>query len=354
MSRKKTGKVLFRGVESGMFVFRIIVLLLFIGFWFSGISTIPSKDVGILTHFGKVVPSSTRANVRQPGLVLALPKPIGALHLSPSSQVQTVEVEDVWKSLETEIKNNKIDPLLEGYCISGDNNVVQTSLRVKYYIRDAEAWTFCLGKKQEDKEHLIRSLVLASLTQTISGWKEDEVLQLQRTYEVPRESVAGTENQAPQEMVAVTEKLDEVVQRRAQKRLDALESGIFISGIEFQQMHCPRHVYKEFVNVRTTRTTAETERHAAEGEASRMKRNAETLVTNRITWAKNYREVLLAEATAEQREFEPLYREYTRAPELVWQRIYMDTVQQVMGTVGTVDFVPPNTRVILPNSEERK
>ncbi len=332
-----------------MTLFRLTVLVLVIFYWLSGIKTVGTTDVGILTRFGKVVPSSKNEKVRQPGIVLALPKPIDNLLLEPKT-VQELEISKVWASLDLPIKNNKIDPLMEGYCLTGDQNVVQTKLMVKYFITDAQACRF--GVK--DPQALIESLVLASLTQSISGWGVDEVLQLQRTYEVVRQADGETSVEHAPQKVAVTEKLGELVMRRAQTRLDALESGITLNQIEFLNMHYPRHVNKEFVNVQTARIAAETERHAAEGDAGRMKQGAKTLAGNVVTQAQTYRQDMVAQAGAERREFEPLFREYQKSPDLVWQRIYMDTVQQVMGNVGTVDFVPGGTRVILPSSEDRK
>lgn len=350
MSHKKPGKVLFQGMESGMTLFRVAVLVLVVIFWLSGIQTVGTTEVGVLTRFGRIVPNRANEKIRPSGFVPAMPKPIDELIRVPGKdQLQQLQITDVWRSLEDPIQNNKIDPLVEGYCITGDQNIIQTSITVKYYIRDAQAYHFGL----ENPDDLIEDLVLASLTQSVSGWNVDEVLQMQRTYEVARQADSATAAQA-EEMVAVTEKLGDLVAGRAQKRLDALQSGVILNQIEFQHMHYPRHVNKEFVNVQTARIAAETERHAAEGDADRMKENAKTLADNEITWAQNYRQNVLARAGAQQREFEPLYLEYTRSPELVWQRIYMNTIQEIMGKVGAVDFVPGNTRVILPSSEDRK
>lgn len=333
-----------------MMLFRVAVLVLMVIFWLSGIQTVGTTDVGVLTRFGRIVPNRNNEKVREPGIVLAMPKPIDELvRVAGKDQLQQLQITDVWASLEKAIQNNKIDPLVEGYCITGDHNIVQTSVTVKYFVRDAQAFRFGL----ENPDELIRDLVLASLTQSVSGWNVDEVLQMQRTYEVARQADSATSAQAV-EMVTVTEKLGDLVAQRAQKRLDALESGVMLNQIEFQHMHYPRHVNKEFVNVQTARIAAETERHAAEGDASRMINSAKTQAENIITRAQNTYQEVLARARAEQHEFEPLYLEYTQSPGLVWQRIYMNAIQEVMGNVGAVDFVPGNTRVILPSSEDRK
>ncbi|MDO4551186.1 MAG: SPFH domain-containing protein [Planctomycetia bacterium] len=370
MAQKKPGKVLFKGMESGMRFFRVMVLLLIIYFWLSGIQTVQTTNVGILTRFGKVVPSET-SNVRQPGIVLALPRPIDELIQIPKGQEQKIEIEDVWASLDLPIKNNKIDPLREGYCITGDNNVVQTKIVVKYVINNPELYHFGLANPEE----LIRDLVLASLTQTISGWTVDESLQFQRTYfedkkmdfanfhesasgEISASGMAvlsGTEElgvtgrSGAENKISVTEKLNEVVTTRAQARLDALESGILLRDVDFIFMHYPRHVNKDFENVRTSRIAVETAKEAARGEADRIRQEASRFENDLITQADTYKKAILAQAKAYQEEFEPLYREYRLAPEYVWRRTYMDTMEEVWHNVGDKKFVPANTRIFIPN-----
>ena len=60
----------------------------------------------------------------------------------------------------------------------------------------------------------------------------------------------------------------------------------------------------------------------------------------------------VVKAQAEQKEFIPLYQEFKQAPELVWQRMYTEAMEQVWRTVGRQDFVPANSRVILTDEQE--
>lgn len=351
MTRKKPGKVLIQGVESGMWLFRITVLILLVVFCFSGIRTVKTTNVGILTRFGKIIPSGSRKEVREAGIVLGLPYPIDDLIQIPTKdRMREIVIEDVWKSLKDRFTTNKIDPLLEGYCITGDNNVVQTKVVVKYFISDPKDYHFGLANPEE----LIRDLVLASLTQTISGWSVDEVLRLQKTYSVTVPVPSAQGNPGETKEITVTEKLVDAVSKRAQQRLDDLHSGMSISGLEFVFMHHPRHVNREFVNVQNATVDAKKASDMAGGEADRVKLMAEAQKKTQITLAETFKDQIVAQAEAEYSEFLPLYQEYRKAPEHVWNRLYMDAMEQVWENAGTKKFVPAHTRIIIPNSEERK
>ncbi|MDO5114358.1 MAG: hypothetical protein Q4E67_08260, partial [Planctomycetia bacterium] len=61
---------------------------------------------------------------------------------------------------------------------------------------------------------------------------------------------------------------------------------------------------------------------------------------------------LISVAMAEKESFMPLYAEYQKAPALVWQRMYMEAMEQVWKNVGRLDFVPANSRIILTDEQE--
>ena len=60
-----------------------------------------------------------------------------------------------------------------------------------------------------------------------------------------------------------------------------------------------------------------------------------------------YRISATAEATAELAVFRDLYTEYEKNPQLVRQRVFMETFEEIIGNVGQLRFVAPQTRVIV-------
>lgn len=309
-------------------MFRWVMLLLFVLFWFSGIQEVAPDKIGLLLRFGRLYGNTPATQIHEPGLLLALPYPIDRVVQVPTKQEGEVVINEVWKGIEDTASFDRIDPVLEGYCLTGDQNIVQTQVVVKYRISDPVAFRL----RTLDPPAILHDIVLASLTQVISNWEVNDVLRFQRE----------TSPQAGQ-----TEGLAAIVWSRAQQRLDRLDCGMTISAVEFEQLHPPRHVIAEFRDVQSAQIDVETKKREAEGFASREIPKAQAESNGLIQAAAAYQNTLKSWATEEYSIFEQLYSEYQKNPDLVHNRIYLETLEQVLTTVGKVDLIAPEDRVIL-------
>ncbi len=309
-------------------MFRWVMLLLFVLFWFSGIQEIDPDQVGLLLRFGKLYGRSAAAQVHEPGLLLALPYPIDQVIQVPAKQEGEVVVNEVWKDIEGAATLDRIDPVLEGYCLTGDQNIVQAQIVVKYRISDPVAFQL----RTADPPAILHDIVLASLTQIVSNWKVDDVLRLQRA------ATSGGDQ---------TEGLAAAVRSRAQQRLDRLDCGMTISAMEFKQLQPPRHVIAAFRDVQSAQIDVETKKREAEGFASREVPKAQAERNSLIQNAAACQNTLQARASEEYSVFQQLHSEYQKNPGLVRNRIYLETLEQVLASVGKVDLVSPEDRVIL-------
>lgn len=345
--KRRAAHVVFQGLEAGLRMFRWVVVVLLVLFLFSGITTIEPDTVGLLLRFGKLQGATPGEQVKQPGLLVALPFPIDQVRKVPGREKEgEVVIDEVWKELNLEVTTDEIDPVLEGYCLTGDNNILQAKIVVKYRVTDPVAfdlWTY-KDEKRNDGELILRDVVLASLVQTLAGWKMDDALRLQR----PDPATGG----------ATQEQLAETVWKRAQQRLDVLAergpsrgSGITISALEFKENHPPRHVLPEFLRVQDAKNNMQTLEQQAKGFANREVPNAEARRDGMVKGAMALEETIVSGANADVSEFKDLYEEYKKSPTLVWQRIYVETVEEVLEKVKK-HFVPPGARVILQENGE--
>lgn len=328
MSASSNKPIIFEGLRAGLRMFRWVMLLLFVLFCFSGIQEIKPDQIGLLLRFGRLQGRAAAAQVHEPGLLLALPYPIDRVIQVPAKQEGEVLITEVWKGIEDTAALDRIDPVLEGYCLTGDQNIVQVQVVVKYRISDPVAFRL----RTADPPAVLHDVVLASLTQAISGWKVDDVLHFQRQSSSSMEPAEG---------------LTAAVRSRAQQRLDRLQCGMTISALEFKQLHPPRHVIADFRDVQSAQIEVETKKREAEGFAAREIPKAEAERNGLIQAAAAYENTLKARAGEECSVFEQLYGEYRKNPELVRNRIYLETLEQVLASVGKVDFVSPDDRVIL-------
>lgn len=333
-NKVRTTPVVFQGIQAGLRLFRWVVLLLLVIFFVTGLRPVPSGEVGLLLRFGALQGASRTDQVKQPGLVVGLPEPIDELLLVPGSDKEgEVVVDEVWKDIDGLATTDKINPVLEGYCLTGDQNIVQAKLVTKYRVVDPVRFRL----RVEQPEGILHDAVLAALTQTVSSWDVDDVLRLQRR-----------SGEAP----GSTESLPTMVQRRAQQRLDEVDCGVEITALEFKEIHPPRHVIAEFRDVQNARIEMETQKREAEGFVSGKIPEAQGQSNRLVKEALAYESSLRAEAAAELSVFEQIYEEYQKAPALVRQRIFMETMEEIVQSVGTLRFVSPEMRVIVSPGED--
>lgn len=373
MAQKKTSKAVYAGLEAGMKLFRWLVLLLVILFWFSGITSVKPGNVGMLMRFGKLQGEGD-ARIMKPGLALALPYPIDEVIQTPELKIEQLEINEIFKPLDDNMGSlDSIDPLLEGYALTGDMNVIQTKIVVKYKVSDPIA--FRLGV--DNPEAFLHDIVLTAFTQTAANWTIDDLLR-QRQGEDEEAATAENEQAKPTTINKHSNKhhhhahghdhdhdghdhedealcevdhsaLEQQVRFEAMNRVNELDLGVEIVSVEFREIHPPRHVNQAFENVRNARTQIEEQRYKAEKYASQVVPAAEKASNAMIQDAKAYKEKLLAQTKAMYNRFEPVYQEYQNNKDVVRQRVYLETLEEVFDNVGQLRFLPPETKVVLPD-----
>ncbi len=336
--RAKPVPVVFQGLDAGLRMFRWVVLTLLVLFLLSGFTQnwVPSGEVGLLLRFGRLSGASRADQIRSPGLVPSFPYPIDQLLLVPGPDREgRVSIDEVWKPITDVAAIDKINPVVEGYCLTGDQNVIQARLAARYRVTDPIR--FRLFMDAMVPERILHETVLAALTQTVAGWEVNDVLRLQR---------GGDGGPGTMESLAV------VVQRRAQERLDEIDCGLQISALEFEEIHAPRHVVAAFRDVQNARIEIETLQREAEGFVRGKIPAAEAEAHRMVQAAMAYENTLNARASAELSVFEQVYAEYRNNPGVVRQRLLMETLEEVLKNVGRRIYLPLGSRVILPPPAE--
>ncbi|MFW6169454.1 MAG: protease modulator HflK [Planctomycetota bacterium] len=323
MARRHSQPVIFQGMEVGLKMFRWVVVLMLLLFLGSGITQIKSEGVGLQLRFGRLL-----GPPHEPGLLLALPFPIDQVIQVPTQHEGEVVIEELWRDVSGGAGQDDIDPTVEGYCVTGDQNIVQARIVAKYRVVDPIRFKL----EFVDPEKLLRDVVMAATNYTIAGWKVDDVLRLQQ----PLAEASGA-----------TQRLDETVRAHAQKQLNELDVGLRLLTIEFKEIHPPRHVVAAFREVQSAKINIQTEQREAEGFYASEIPKAETKKNRMIQEASAYQSSAVAEAEAENAVFRELFAEYQKNPDLVRQRIFMETFEAMLANAAQVRFVAPHTRLIV-------
>ena len=86
------------GVRAGSRMIAWLAVGLFVLFWCSGITTIGPGEVGLLLRCGRLTGASPADQVRQPGLLLALPYPIDEVIRVPVKQEREIAIKALLRS----------------------------------------------------------------------------------------------------------------------------------------------------------------------------------------------------------------------------------------------------------------
>ena len=121
------------------------------------------------------------------------------------------------------------------------------------------------------------------------------------------------------------------VQKRMQDILDGYGAGVKIDQVQLKEVDPPQEVVAAFREVQAAAQDKETKLKEAQkyadqvvpvarGDADRIKANAQ-----------GYRDQTVLEATGQATRFLKVYDEYKKAPEVTRQRLYLETMERVLG-----------------------
>lgn len=325
--------VVLAAVTSSLRSFRWVTVILFVTYLLSAVTIVQPGEVAMILRFGKLVGVTQDEQVRKPGLLFAWPYPIDRVIRIAIKEEVEVLIQDLWKPLDdSRPAIDAIDPLQEGYCLSGDQNILQAKLVAKYRIDDPVAY----GLMIQDPQMLVHDVVMAATSQTVAGWHVDDALRLRDD--------------------RLQRNLSMLVHAAAQKKLDDASSGIILSALQFKEIHPPRHLRAEFEKAQSARVEKETRRREAEGFAATQIPQAEAERNRLIKEALANASNLKARATAEVSVFQMLHQEYRRDPTSTKERIYREATQQIMGQIGKRFLLPTqrssnSVRIVVSESD---
>jgi membrane protease subunit HflK len=116
-----------------------------------------------------------------------------------------------------------------------------------------------------------------------------------------------------------------------QKTLDSYGAGIEIQQIQLQKVDPPAQVIDAFRDVQAARADLERSVNEAQTYANTVVPEAKGRVAQITQAAEAYRSQTVAEATGQTSRFVKIYEQYKKAPELTRERMYLETMERVLG-----------------------
>jgi membrane protease subunit HflK len=284
----------------------------------SGITVVKSDEVAVVLRWGRLVGSSAAVQEHGPGVLLAFPRPIDRVVRVPVKHVYETNVTTLASASRDPDENDSgtiatLDPLTQGYALTGDQNVVHVSMAVRYRVRDAAEWAF-YGPASED---VLRVEVTSAMVRSLGEMGVDRVLADGR-----KDLIASAA-------------------RRAQSGLDSAHSGLELSSLELTRLGPPVALASAFDAVQSAFITAETNRKEAQAFAERTIPEAQAVADSLIQTARGSADTELAAARGASDAFRGLDREYRSNPNIMRERLYRDAVEKAVAVAGSVRWIPP-------------
>lgn len=196
----------------------------------------------------------------------------------------------------------------QGQMLTEDENIVEVPLAVQYRISNLEDFVL----KVEDPETSLRHATESALRHVVGSTPMHDVL------------TEGREQMG----VATTERL--------QRYLDAYETGITVVQVNIESAQAPAEVQDAFDDVIRAREDEVRERNQAESYANSVIPEARGQAQRLLEEANGYREAMVARADGEAQRFDLLFNEYRQAPEVMRERMFIETMQEVLSNTSKI------------------
>jgi len=196
----------------------------------------------------------------------------------------------------------------EGLMLTGDENIVDIDFQVVWNISDPAAYLFNLA----DPETTIQAVASSAMREVIGRSELGPVLNEDRGV-VARE-----------------------VQGLIQETLDSYESGINVVRLTLETVDPPAEVIEAFRDVQAAEQERTTFRNRADAYANQRLASARGEAAEVLEQAEAYRARVVNEARGEASRFVAVYDEYAKASEVTRKRLYLETLERVLGGVDKI------------------
>lgn len=192
--------------------------------------------------------------------------------------------------------------------LTKDENIVDLTLEVQFRIGDAADFLF----QDADPGGTIRGATESTLREVIGKSRLDDII---------------TENRSG---------ISVAVQLGTQELLELYRTGLVVTNVNIQRAEAPQEVAEAFADAIRAREDKERLQNQAQTYANDVVPRARGEGARLVEDAKGYKVRVTAEADGESQRFLALLGEYQKAPKVTRERLYLETMQDVLGNTGKV------------------
>src|SRR3954463_12530809 len=272
----------------------LVVILILLVWLASGFYIVVEGQRGVVLTFGRF---SQETN---PGLRWRVPWPIQSHEIVNLAQVRTLEVG---------YRNNvRTKVLKESLMLTDDENIVDLQFAVQYLVKDARDFTFNVRRPDESAMQIAET----AMREVIGKSSMDQILY---------ETQVDVANKARDLMQAIH---------------DRYGTGIAVSTVTIQNAQPPEQVQAAFDDAVKAGQDRERQKNEGQAYANDVIPRARGSASRLQQEADGYRQRVIASAEGDAARFRQVLTEYAKAPAVTRERIYIETMQQVLSSTSKV------------------
>ncbi|MEQ9695752.1 FtsH protease activity modulator HflK [Shimia sp. SDUM112013] len=230
----------------------------------------------------------------EPGLNFA-PWPLVTAEVLPVTREQTEDIPSSGR-------------VVDGLMLTGDENIVDIDFQVVWNISDPAQFLFNL----RDPRDTIRAVSESAMREIIAQSELAPVLNRDRD--------------------VIADRLQDLIQ----STLDSYDSGVNIVRVNFDGADPPEPVKDSFREVQSASQERDRLEKQADAYANRVLAGARGEAAQVLEEAEAYRAQVVNEAEGEASRFSAVLEEYQKAPDVTRKRLYLETMEEVLGRVDKV------------------
>lgn len=289
--------------------FIAIIILVVLGWLATGFYTVDRNEQGLVLRFGEFVGTTS------PGWHYHWPYPIETVYTPKVEVSNRVHIGAVFQ-------DNKLvrEIATENLMLTGDENIVKIMFTVLWKIKNAADFIFNI----ELQENTIREVAESSMRELAGREEFTKLVTTGRT------------------------QLSFEVQAMIQAALDDYKSGIIITQVAILPVDAPDAVVDSFRDVQVARTEIDTVSNQANTYSKKVVGRAEGDGQRIENSAKAYRERVRADAAGQANRFSAVLLEYKKAKKMTRKRMYLETMERVLGSMDKIILDTEKGQAILP------
>ena len=277
--------------------FKYVLILAVLVWLLSGIYIVDPAERGVVLRFGAFQTSTTQ------GPHWHIPYPIEAVYKVNVEQVRATEI-----GFRNSPNSYSGGVSSESLMLTKDENMVDVNLAVQYKIVDAKAFLFNVYQPELTLSHVVQSVI----RQVVGDNTMDHVLTTGR------------------------DQISQEVKSASQALLNDYGVGLMITAVTMQDAQPPIQVKASFDDVVKAREDEQRYINEARAYANDIVPKARGASQRIMAEAEAYKSQVVSKSEGEAYRFTQILTEYLKAPEVTRERLYRETLEDVLSSTNKV------------------